>query len=50
MAGAGVISDVFIPAQRGTAYGFFYVGPLCGPVIGTYQSFRDITLQQRNQY
>ncbi|KAG2171781.1 hypothetical protein INT43_008161 [Umbelopsis isabellina] len=32
--GAGVISDVFIPAERGTAYGFFYVGPLCGPVIG----------------
>lgn len=32
--GAGVISDVFVPEERGTAYGFFYVGPLCGPVIG----------------
>ncbi|KAI8583392.1 hypothetical protein K450DRAFT_223413 [Umbelopsis ramanniana AG] len=32
--GAGVISDVFPTAERGTAYGFFYIGPLCGPVIG----------------
>ncbi|GAB5589290.1 hypothetical protein Unana1_04190 [Umbelopsis nana] len=32
--GAGVISDVFHTSQRGTAYGFFYIGPLCGPVIG----------------
>jgi MFS family permease len=32
--GAGVISDVFPTSQRGTAYGFFYIGPLCGPVIG----------------
>jgi MFS family permease len=35
--GAGVISDVFPTSQRGTAYGFFYIGPLCGPVIGRWR-------------
>ncbi|CAJ0745277.1 8359_t:CDS:2 [Entrophospora sp. SA101] len=38
--GAGVISDLYISTERGTAYGFFYMaywtGPLLGPMIGGY--------------
>lgn len=29
--GAGTIGDLFRPEQRGTAMGYFYLGPLCGP-------------------
>lgn len=32
--GAGVISDTFEVANRGKAYGIFYIGPLFGPVVG----------------
>ncbi|KAI9483228.1 MAG: major facilitator superfamily domain-containing protein [Benjaminiella poitrasii] len=32
--GAGVIADTFDVANRGRAYGIFYIGPLLGPVIG----------------
>ncbi|ORX80674.1 MFS general substrate transporter, partial [Basidiobolus meristosporus CBS 931.73] len=32
--GAGTISDVFPPAERGTAFGFYFIGPLLGPIIG----------------
>ncbi|CAG8696055.1 13518_t:CDS:2 [Dentiscutata erythropus] len=32
--GAGTISDIFIPTERGRAFGWFYLGPLVGPVIG----------------
>ncbi|KAL4875418.1 putative florfenicol exporter [Aspergillus karnatakaensis] len=31
--GAGVISDVFIPTERGTALGWFYLGTLIGPLV-----------------
>ncbi|KAL9559624.1 hypothetical protein MBANPS3_000330 [Mucor bainieri] len=32
--GAGVIADTIDVADRGKAYGVFYIGPLLGPVIG----------------
>ncbi|CAG8718010.1 25082_t:CDS:2 [Dentiscutata erythropus] len=32
--GAGTISDIFIPTERGRAFGWFYLGPLIGPLIG----------------
>lgn len=32
--GAGVIADTIPMKQRGRAYGYFYIGPLLGPVIG----------------
>ncbi|KAF0445909.1 MFS general substrate transporter [Gigaspora margarita] len=32
--GAGTISDIFIPTERGRAFGWFYLGPIVGPVIG----------------
>ncbi|CAI2162454.1 10790_t:CDS:2 [Funneliformis geosporum] len=31
---AGVISDIFIPSERGSAYGIFYAGYLAGQMIG----------------
>ncbi|CAI7636308.1 unnamed protein product [Penicillium crustosum] len=31
--GAGVISDVFTPTERGSALGWFYLGTLIGPMI-----------------
>lgn len=31
--GAGVISDIYIPTERGTALGWFYLGTLIGPLI-----------------
>jgi multidrug resistance protein len=31
--GAGVISDVFIPTERGSALGWFYLGTLIGPLV-----------------
>lgn len=31
--GAGTISDVFPTTERGRAMGYFYIGPLCGPLI-----------------
>ncbi|CAG7975753.1 unnamed protein product [Penicillium olsonii] len=31
--GAGVISDIFIPTERGSALGWFYLGTLIGPMI-----------------
>ncbi|CAJ0767582.1 5496_t:CDS:2, partial [Entrophospora sp. SA101] len=38
--GAGIISDIFIPTERGTGYGFFYsgyiVGQITGPVVGGF--------------
>lgn len=34
--GAGVIADTITVSKRGKAYGFFYIGPLVGPVIGIY--------------
>ncbi|CAG8823561.1 15497_t:CDS:2, partial [Gigaspora margarita] len=32
--GAGTISDIFIPTERGRAFGWFCLGPIVGPVIG----------------
>ncbi len=32
--GAGVIADIFQVSERGTAYGFFNMGGLFGPIIG----------------
>ncbi|EED12874.1 florfenicol exporter, putative [Talaromyces stipitatus ATCC 10500] len=31
--GAGVIADIYIPTERGTALGWFYLGTLIGPLI-----------------
>jgi multidrug resistance protein len=31
--GAGVISDIFTPTERGSALGWFYLGTLIGPMI-----------------
>ncbi|KAK9458603.1 major facilitator superfamily domain-containing protein [Lipomyces oligophaga] len=31
--GAGSIGDIFIPTERGQANGWFYLGPLCGPMM-----------------
>lgn len=31
--GAGTIADIWETAERGTAMGYFYLGPLCGPVF-----------------
>ncbi|ODV81836.1 A Q resistance multidrug resistance transporter [Suhomyces tanzawaensis NRRL Y-17324] len=31
--GAGTISDVFAVEERGTAMGYYYLGPLCGPFL-----------------
>ncbi|CAG8591943.1 6275_t:CDS:2 [Ambispora gerdemannii] len=32
--GAGTISDIYPPLERGMSFGLFYVGPLIGTVIG----------------
>ncbi|EXX71100.1 uncharacterized protein OCT59_020248 [Rhizophagus irregularis] len=38
--GAGTISDIYIPTERGTAYGYFslviVIGPIIGPIVGGY--------------
>lgn len=31
--GAGTIADIWEPKERGRAMGFFYLGPLCGPLF-----------------
>lgn len=31
--GAGTLADIFIPQERGRAMGYFYIGPLTGPLI-----------------
>ena len=31
--GAGTLADIYIPQQRGRAMGWFYIGPLTGPLI-----------------
>ncbi|KAG7665610.1 uncharacterized protein J8A68_000816 [[Candida] subhashii] len=31
--GAGTIADLFIPQERGTAMGWYYLGPLMGPFL-----------------
>ena len=31
--GAGTIADVWAPKERGTAMGYFYLGPLMGPLL-----------------
>ena len=31
--GAGTLADIYIPQERGTAMGWFYLGPLAGPLI-----------------
>lgn len=31
--GAGVISDIYIPTERGSALGWFYLGTIIGPLI-----------------
>ncbi|KAK9456228.1 major facilitator superfamily domain-containing protein [Dipodascopsis uninucleata] len=31
--GAGGIGDIYVPAERGSANGYFYLGPLCGPLV-----------------
>lgn len=31
--GAGTLADIYVPQQRGTAMGWFYIGPLTGPLI-----------------
>ncbi|CAI2162482.1 10853_t:CDS:2 [Funneliformis geosporum] len=42
--GAGVISDIYIPTERGWAYGIlylgFYIGDLGGPIIGGFLAER----------
>ncbi|KAJ1658443.1 hypothetical protein IWQ61_002309 [Dispira simplex] len=35
VVGAGIISDIYEPAQRGTALGFFFSAQMLGPVLGT---------------
>jgi len=32
--GAGVVSDISIPEERGGFYGFFVLGPMVGPALG----------------
>ena len=31
--GAGTLADIYIPQERGRAMGWFYLGPLMGPLI-----------------
>jgi multidrug resistance protein len=31
--GAGTIGDIYVTTQRGRAMGYFYLGPLCGPLL-----------------
>ncbi|ANB13305.1 Qdr3p [Sugiyamaella lignohabitans] len=31
--GAGTIGDIYVTTQRGRAMGYFYLGPLCGPLF-----------------
>jgi predicted MFS family arabinose efflux permease len=31
--GAGTVADIYVPQQRGRAMGFWYIGPLTGPLI-----------------
>ena len=31
--GAGTLADIYIPQERGKAMGWFYLGPLTGPLI-----------------
>jgi MFS family permease len=31
--GAGTLADIYIPQERGKAMGWFYIGPLMGPLI-----------------
>jgi MFS family permease len=31
--GAGTLADIYIPQERGRAMGFWYIGPLAGPLI-----------------
>ncbi|KAK9236524.1 major facilitator superfamily domain-containing protein [Lipomyces kononenkoae] len=31
--GAGAIGDIYVPTERGRANGYFYLGPLCGPMV-----------------
>ncbi|KAK9362297.1 major facilitator superfamily domain-containing protein [Lipomyces starkeyi] len=31
--GAGAIGDIYVPTERGKANGYFYLGPLCGPML-----------------
>ncbi|EIM87227.1 MFS general substrate transporter [Stereum hirsutum FP-91666 SS1] len=32
--GAGVVADIAVPAERGSFFGFFNIGPMIGPAIG----------------
>jgi MFS family permease len=32
-AGAGTLADIYLPQERGSAMGWFYLGPLVGPLI-----------------
>jgi MFS family permease len=32
--GTGVIADLFVPAQRGTAVALYSIGVLFGPILG----------------
>lgn len=34
--GAGTIADIWEVKERGRAMGIFYLGPLCGPLLGAY--------------
>ncbi|CAN6674407.1 quinidine resistance protein 3 [Trichomonascus vanleenenianus] len=31
--GAGTLSDIYVTTERGRAMGYFYLGPLCGPLL-----------------
>ncbi len=31
--GAGTIADIWEPKERGAAMGYFFFGPICGPLI-----------------
>ena len=35
--GVGTLADIYIPQQRGRAMGWFYIGPLTGPLIVSSQ-------------
>lgn len=39
---AGAIGDIFRPTERGRANGYFYLGPLCGPMIAVSRNLKYV--------